>query len=354
MFRRLNLEERKTRRGTLNCNSLFLTIYTPLWRRRGEDLSPEEVWVEGNRLAVLLRKESNVDVQIRIEQAFDDLCSTYDVFATEDGSLEKRSQKQAEHSAMMVTLTAFLLLLNVYDKAENHPHYEILTHLKSIIWDIPDCRQLYEEIRVSEDEKEAKGKFIEVADFIEEIAAQEEPLSHNQIEFACKRMEEFINENKFCNLSTMVDNERMISRISDANNHCFDSQLELLRAVIDDFREKLLGSSQDSRINEQIDEMLARAIENCQQYFWGNSSYAVVFCIYRDVLNMKLNMSAFEKKVEALPYKKKRDYKCPQGTIANAFSDNPIYKDNVDKWGDFNPTPRIIKLRDELRKELKL
>lgn len=338
----------------MNNNSLFLTLYTPLWRRRGEDLSPEEVWGEANRLAVILREESTVDSQIRIEQAFDDLCSTYEVFATEDGSLVKRSQQQAEHSAMMVTLTAFLLLLNVYDKAEGHPYYDILVYLKGIIGEIPDCQELYEEIRYSEDEREGRGLFIEVADFIEEIATQEEQLLPVQIEFACKRMEEFIHENKYCTLSTMVENERMISRISDANNHCFNNQLELLRAEIDTVRENLSGSSQDSRINEEIDEMLTCAIENCQQYFWGNSAYAVVFCVCRDDLNMKITQSAFEKKVEGFLYKKNRDYKCPKGTIANAFSDNPIYKENVDKWDNFNPSSRIIKLRDELRKELKL
>ena len=342
------------RRGTLNRNSLFLTLYTPLWRRRGEDLSPEEVWVEGNRLAVLLREESAVDSQIRVEQAFDDLCSTYEVFATENGSLVIRDQQQAKHSAMMVMLTAFLLLLNVYDKAEGHPYYDILVCLKSIVWEIPDCKKLYEEIRNTEDERERRGLFIEIADFIEEIATQEEPLLPAQVEFACKKLEEFIKENKYCNLSTMVDNERMISRISDANNHCFQNQLELLRKEINTVRENLSGSSQVSRRNEQINEMLARAIENCQHYFWGNSAYAVVYCVCRDDLNMPTNMSAFEKRVEEIPYKKKRDYKCPKGTIANAISDNPIYKENINNWDKFKPSSRIIKLRDELRKYLKL
>ena len=44
----------------------------------------------------------------------------------------------------------------------------------------------------------------------------------------------------------------------------------------------------------------------------------------------------------------------PQGTIANAFSDNPVFNENVGEWDGFHPLPRIIKLRDELRKQLKL
>ena len=105
---------------------------------------------------------------------------------------------------------------------------------------------------------------------------------------------------------------------------------------------------------ELSSEQLARAIERCQKYFWGNSAYAVVFCLCRDEYDSKMTKMGFEKMVEALPYQNARDYNCPLGTIANAFSDNPIFREKADSWDDFKPLPRIIKLRDELRKELKL
>lgn len=101
-------------------------------------------------------------------------------------------------------------------------------------------------------------------------------------------------------------------------------------------------------------DLLARAIENCQTYFWANASYAVVFCICRDEYGTQPNKTAFEKLIEDLKYKKKRSYKCPPGTIANAFSDNPIYNENIRDWGKYNAPERVIKLRDELLKELKL
>ena len=41
-------------------------------------------------------------------------------------------------------------------------------------------------------------------------------------------------------------------------------------------------------------DLLTQAIENCQAYFWGNSAYAVVFCICRDDLDMEPNKSSFE------------------------------------------------------------
>lgn len=101
-------------------------------------------------------------------------------------------------------------------------------------------------------------------------------------------------------------------------------------------------------------ELLARAIENCQAYFWANSAYAVVFCICRDEFKMSPNKTAFEEMVEQLPYHRKRDHTCPPGTIANAFSDNPIFAESVREWDRFSPMPRIVKLRDELFRELKL
>jgi hypothetical protein len=102
-------------------------------------------------------------------------------------------------------------------------------------------------------------------------------------------------------------------------------------------------------------EQLASAIENCQEYFWANSAYAVLFCILRDDLKQKdLSMATYERMVELLPYKKPRKRTCPAGTIANAFSDNAIFNSPIDKWDEMKVNQRIIKLRDELRKELKL
>ena len=101
-------------------------------------------------------------------------------------------------------------------------------------------------------------------------------------------------------------------------------------------------------------EQLARAIEICQEFFWGQSAYAVVFCVCRDDYKMMSNKSAFEQMIELLPYKKTLKYVCPPGTLANAFSDNSLYNEHVDKWDSMNPMQRIIILRDNLRKQLEL
>lgn len=113
------------------------------------------------------------------------------------------------------------------------------------------------------------------------------------------------------------------------------------------------NSQEDSGEKKEVTkEQLAQAIENCQEYFWGNSSYAVVFCVCRDDYKMIPNMSAFERNIELLPYKKVRKYFCKTGTITNAFSDNNIYHSHIDKWKEEGADERQIILRDELRKEL--
>lgn len=110
-----------------------------------------------------------------------------------------------------------------------------------------------------------------------------------------------------------------------------------------------------SQISGEVldDERLARAIEGCQAYFWGNSAYAVLFCLLRDEYGMADNMSQFEAKIEQLPYSARRSYTCSKGTIANAFNNNLIYKQPVGKWKDKAST-RILKLLEELKLRLEL
>ncbi len=116
-------------------------------------------------------------------------------------------------------------------------------------------------------------------------------------------------------------------------------------------REAMLGKEKEKGKKELTKEILARSIENCQEYFWANSAYAVPYCICRDDFKMTISYADFEDLLEKLPFKKDIR-KCPAGTIANAFSDNPIFNEHIDTWEKFKPMTRIIKLRDALRKEL--
>lgn len=232
MYCKLSTEEKFLKRSEFKENPIYLILYLPLWRRRGDELSPEEVWIEGNNLASELKKDNKTDAEIRVREAFEDLCDHYRIFVDENREQIRRSFQQAEHSAMMVSLVAFLLLLNVFPNKDNHPYGNICKAIGEVIGCIDGFKELYEETRQEEDKREAKGNFIEVADCIEQIAIQEKPLEQYQLAKARQMFEQFVKENKFCDYPTMIYNERMLSRVNDKNDHCIQAELDLLRRQI--------------------------------------------------------------------------------------------------------------------------
>lgn len=248
MYRKLSEAERQERREVFRQNPIYRMLYTPLWRQRGEDLTPMDVWSEANNLAFSLKTDSNIDSNLRAQEAFDDLCERYSIFESEDGGYIRRTYQQAEHSAMMVSLTAFLLLVNTHPEAERHPYLSICQSISDVIRNIPGFTEIYEEARRIEDENESKGNFIEVADFIEQIAVQDGPMSDNQEKLIRQAIVDFIEENKMCNLDTMKDNERLLSRANDKNKYCLQAEVDLLRNQI---REKE-GSTALTRIYKNI------------------------------------------------------------------------------------------------------
>ncbi len=248
MYRKLSETERQEKRELYRQNPIYRMLYTPLWRQRGDDLSPMDVWVEANNLAFSLKKGSNIDTNIMVQEAIDDLCERYSIFETEDGGYIKRSYQQAEHSAMMVSLTTFLLLANTYPETKNHPYLSICKSISDIICSIRGFKEIYEEARKIEDEYESKGEFIEVADFIEQIAVQDGPITDKQAKLLHRVIKDFVEENQFCELETMKENERLLSRANDKNNHCIQTEVDLLRSQI---REKE-GNEGQSRTYKNI------------------------------------------------------------------------------------------------------
>ncbi len=231
MYRKLSAKERQERRDKYRQNPIYKIVYTPLWKQRGEDLSPEDVWEEANNLAYRLKSIDIEDCEIKVAEVFDDLCEKYSCFSL-DNDIVKRNHTQAEHSAMMVFLVTFLLLANVYPDAKGHPYLKVCQSLADVASNINGYTEIYEEARAIEDEYESHGKFIEVADFIEQISIQEEPLSDKMLEKAHRMFGQFVEENKYCDLPTMYDNERMIARVNDKNNHCLQPELDMLRKQI--------------------------------------------------------------------------------------------------------------------------
>jgi hypothetical protein len=78
-------------------------------------------------------------------------------------------------------------------------------------------------------------------------------------------------------------------------------------------------------------ESVIRATEMCQSYFWAQSSWAVVYCVCRDHLEMDMTMSEFECRVAEYPLKPKTK-PCPEGTIRKTLSNNPDMNAPIRRW----------------------
>ena len=96
--------------------------------------------------------------------------------------------------------------------------------------------------------------------------------------------------------------------------------------------------------------VLSRAISEVQPFFWGISSYAVVFCVCRDCFNYPDNMSQFERELASLSYQVGLKFLCSEGTISNTLKANPYMKLPVDKWEANGAKGRVLMLRDEFVK----
>ena len=182
----------------------------------------------------MLKQADSELTQIIVAEAFDDLCERYSFFSLENGDMVSRSHDQAEHSAMMVALVAFLLLANVYPEAKDHPYLHICQLLTDVAEKIVGYKEIYEEARQIEDAYESHGEFIEVADFIEQMAIRDDTLSSSEIAYARSVIGQIVEENSYFLLETMKDNEVILARVNDKNNHCFQPELNLLRDKIKD------------------------------------------------------------------------------------------------------------------------
>ena len=108
-------------------------------------------------------------------------------------------------------------------------------------------------------------------------------------------------------------------------------------------------SKEESKKNISPD-ILSRAISEVQPFFWGISSYAVLFCVCRDCFNYPDNMSQFERDLANLPFLVCPKYLCSEGTISNTLKANPYMRLPVDKWEANGAKERALILRDEFVK----
>lgn len=80
-------------------------------------------------------------------------------------------------------------------------------------------------------------------------------------------------------------------------------------------------------------QMLVECVALVREYFWRDSSMAVIFCVCRDCYDYANNMSQFE-----------RDFHCQEGLLSNTLRNNPYMRLPVSKWEQNGVKDRVLRL----------
>ena len=113
------------------------------------------------------------------------------------------------------------------------------------------------------------------------------------------------------------------------------------------------GEKKESEENEGIKhEDLAKAVSAVQSYMWGASAYAVLYCELRDHRGYLGNVAQLEREIDGIADEMKLDWSCKEGTISDAFRNNPFLEKHVDRWKEIGAKSRVIHLLDHLQQVL--
>ena len=80
-------------------------------------------------------------------------------------------------------------------------------------------------------------------------------------------------------------------------------------------------------------QMLVECVAQVREFFWRDSSMAVIFCVCRDCYDYANNMSQFE-----------RDFHCQEGLLSNTLRNNPYMRLPVSKWEQIGVKDRVLRL----------
>ena len=80
-------------------------------------------------------------------------------------------------------------------------------------------------------------------------------------------------------------------------------------------------------------QMLVECVAQVREFFWRDSSMAVIFCVCRDCYDYANNMSQFE-----------RDFHCQEGLLSNTLRNNPYMRLPVSKWEQNGVKDRVLRL----------
>ena len=277
------------------------------------------------------------EARIRAAGVFEDLCECYSCFESDSKETTTRDEASAMHSAMMVVLTAFFMLLNEEESLDENPNRFICKALKDVASGVEGFRDIYEGARREEDALEYSGRFIEAYNILEKVSCMKQ-VGKRDIARLHEVMGILLRETKKSSLPTMKEDERNWARANDATGGSIAQELKELREAIN---KRMANKTTDTLSMERV----ATSIDEVQQFFWAQSSWAVVFCVCRDKFGGTTNISQFERDVQEVAKNHCFNHKCPTGTISRTISNNAYMNKHVDKWEAPDVSERVLSLK---------
>ena len=170
---------------------------------------------------------------------------------------------------------------------------------------------------------------------------------------AFARRLDFRNEHTLADLRQLLQIVDRISLITDILNKREGGHGITLRCA--DYQKHMQVYADKEMTRDELKQMLAKAIDACREYFWANTSMAVVQAICKEDYNFGDNASEFERFMQEvlLELETPLNYGCPANTIASARQSGEYLKHPISEWAgycafDSRPMVLLRKLRTQL------
>lgn len=167
MYRRLTIEEIKTRRSEYHKIPAFMVTYRAIdWvSTTYQDIDPVEAWDEAVETTKTIAAEEYK--RFAIETTCRDLPRKYLQFQNVDNTILPREQEDANRTALMVLFNVLFMLIMRQKEQDGHPYLEYCKWIVPVLLQNPLYEQLCQMTRTNEvNLEEDVGHELEPADFL--------------------------------------------------------------------------------------------------------------------------------------------------------------------------------------------
>lgn len=167
MYRRLTIEEIKTRRSEYHKIPAFMVTYRAIdWvSTTYQDIDPVEAWDEAVETMKTIAAEEYK--RFAIETTCRDLPRKYLQFQNVDNTILPREQEDADRTALMVLFNVLFMLIMRQKEQDGHPYLEYCKWIVPVLLQKPLYEQLCQMTRTNEvNLEEEVGHELEPADFL--------------------------------------------------------------------------------------------------------------------------------------------------------------------------------------------